>query len=587
MRFDLYVDSYLRYKRGTDKIAEWLANAGRLCGAKLDLSTNFGSGHKYRMPLSKFRDLADTIARCKEPEIEVRPELLDLLKEVISLREAATVFYRHNSSTDELFEQSNEGHCYTIQVLKDVLALLQVLKQTQPSTKSAQTASEKRHSVDQVSNTFDALELEDIADPVVHLELTKGSKFKASSAKPKSRPKDSKDAVEIGSSTEELFFLLFCFFKDLHDVQTYLSELWTGYRDGHVSLTSAAATTDLAFDVIKRKENEILRSEWMDSADGSLKTVSDAFATLQKTRSATAVPLYWKFEKESTLLNHGYLGELLFSYMNALNGNKIGCNGTLDEPIQDRMYQMGDWLYTPAYVVLDCAAAASGGSDLIPGGPQSLSSSFRNANGAVAVQSAKRFEQSFEILMGIIQELIQLRAAGLDKTIVSDAWTTAICEMVDPHRSETKKRMGGRNHRQVRNTIPLWLAFATTVYLDIRTCLGSIVGCAFQELRSESHRSSRAISQMLRWCRNHPEPAWTKQHYTVVEQVQSTIRTRKPFRVQDLLDPMNKWIGAKRSLYRCRRRPCCEGEQTRALSRRSHSVATLPHETSSSLGWYS
>lgn len=55
--------------------------------------------------------------------------------------------------------------------------------------------------------------------------------------------------------------------------------------------------------------------------------------------------------------------------------------------------------------------------------------------------------------------------------------------MVDPFKEERKKRMGSRNNRQFRNTIPVWLAFATTVYLDIRAVLGSGVGRAFHDLR--------------------------------------------------------------------------------------------------------
>lgn len=527
MRYDLYVDSYRRYKRGTDKVAEWLANSGRLCGANLDLSTKFGTGHKYRLPLSQFRELADTIAHCKEPEIEVRPELLDLLKEVIALREAATVFYRHNSSTNELFEQSNEGHCYTIQVLKDVLALLQLLKQTEPSAKPAQARSETDSSADQISNIFDALELEDIAEPVVHLELTTSNRSKSSSNKTKSSSKDSKDEFELGSSMEELFFLLFCFFKDLHDVQTYLSEVWEGYRDGHVPLISAAATTDLAFDVIKRKEDDLLGSEWIDGSDGNQKTIKDALAALQKTRIATAVPLYWKFQKDGTLLNHGYLGELLYSHMFDLNGTKMGRDGKLDEAVQGRMYQMADWLYTPAYVMLDCAELVTGGSNMPPGAPQSIYPSFKSANGAVAVDSAKRFEQRLDSLITIVTELIQLKVAGLDETIVMDCWTKAVCTIADPHKDETKKRMGGRNNRQVRNTIPVWLAFATTVYLDIQSTLGPGVGRAFHELRSESHRTNRTIDQLSQWCKNHPERAWTGNHIAAMEQVQSTLKLRK------------------------------------------------------------
>ncbi|EGP86396.1 uncharacterized protein MYCGRDRAFT_93769 [Zymoseptoria tritici IPO323] len=207
MRDDLFYDSYRRYKRGTDKIAEWLANA-------------------------------------------------------------------------DAFAAPN-------------------WTQTEPSVRPTKPTGETTVSVGPNINIFDALDLEDIAEPVVYLEVVKGSKGKAPNDKKKSRAKDSREVFEISSSAEELLFLLFCFFKDLHDVQTYLLEMWVGQKNGHVSLTSAAATTDLAFDVNKRKEDELLRSEWVDGIDGgSTTTVLERLTILQKTRTASAVPLYWKFEKK-------------------------------------------------------------------------------------------------------------------------------------------------------------------------------------------------------------------------------------------------------------------------------------------------
>ncbi|KJX98667.1 hypothetical protein TI39_contig398g00013, partial [Zymoseptoria brevis] len=194
---------------------------------------------------------------------------------------------------DEMFEQSNEGHLYIIQVLKDVLAQLQVLKQTEPSVRPTKPTGETTVSVGPIINIFDALDLDDIAEPVVHLEVVKESKGKAPKDKKKSRAKDSRELFEIESSAEELFLLLFCFFKDLHDVQTYLSEMWVGYKNGHVSLTSAAATTDLAFDVVKQKEEDLLRSEWTTGADaGHTTTALDHLQSLQEARTVSAVPLY-------------------------------------------------------------------------------------------------------------------------------------------------------------------------------------------------------------------------------------------------------------------------------------------------------
>lgn len=370
--------------------AQWLANAGRLCGATVDEAADKGSKGKYLMPLSKFKNLASTIATCKEPTIDIRPELLDLLREVIYLRKAATVFFQHNSSSNDLFERSNEGHLHTIEVLEEVLAELSPLRKTEPVPRPSQPADTSTAAAEQPNNIFDALDIEDIAEPVAHYELVKASTGKKTRGKAKSNAKALEDSFELSSPKEELFFTLFCFFKDLHDIQAYLVETWTEFKEGKIPITSAAVTTDLAFDIVKRKEEEMLQSEWLDTPNGQKRTLKEALADLPKTRTTSAVPLYWRLEKEGQVLNYGYVGELLYSYISGLDGNKLVESDEVDEAIQDRMYHVADWLFIPSYIMLDCADAASGRYEGYKGAPQSLSHSFAKRHGEVAVASAKR-----------------------------------------------------------------------------------------------------------------------------------------------------------------------------------------------------
>lgn len=521
MRHDLYVDSYRRYKRGTAKVAQWLANAGRLCGVKLDLGKKVHD--KYLMPLNKFRELAGIIAQCKEPEIEVRPELFDLLQETISLRQAATVFFRSNSSTNEHFEQSNEGHLYTIEVLQEVLDTLEPLRKVQQPPDPKVRASGTHGSANQTGNIFDALDVEDIAEPVVHLELAKGSKEKQSEKKTK--PQDTNDAFELGSSTEELFFTLFCFYKDLHDIQAYLNKLWADYKDGCVPLTSAAATTDLAFEVVKRKEEDMLQSEGTDSTDGSRKSMKDVFSEMQKSRTTSAVPLYWTFKKEGSLLNYGYLGELLYSYV---AGSSETLGHSTDAASRDRMLRVADWLYTPAYVILDVTELASTGAE-VAGQPHEWRGVLKTTSNGLAIRSARDFEWGFAEIGNLMGELAQLRAAGFDESIAMDLWTTALCELADPFKQKSKERMGIRHNRQARNFMPVWMAFATTVHLGISKLLRSEIERAFHEVRTESKKANRTITQMLQWCKRNPEPAWTKQHVEVMENVGKILKTCESF----------------------------------------------------------
>ncbi|KXS99990.1 hypothetical protein AC579_3030 [Pseudocercospora musae] len=526
MRYDLYIDSYRRYKRGTAKIAEWLANAGQLCGVDIQAGTKPSPGGRYLMPLSKFSELAEAVANCKEPEIEVTPELLHLLDEVISLRKDASVFYRDNSSSNELFERNNEGHLHTIEVLENVLSSLQTLKRAQALPQPTQPAIDRKERADHESNIFDALDLEDIAEPVVSQELVRSGRSQGSRnharGKTKRRSKDVNRTIELGTSAEELCFTLYCFFKDLHDIQSYITQIWTDYKAGEVPLVSAAVTTDLAFDIVKRKEDEMLRAEWYDETDGHFKTLTEIFSTMQKSRASSAVPMYWTFEKPGSLLNHGYLGELLFSYVagTTTNGSELPRN--TNHADGSRAYQIADWCYIPAYIMLDCAESVSGRAAR-QGLPTTHSSSFSKTHSASVLQSVKRFGKDFEFLMQIALDMVMIRAAGMDGEVGSDMWTTAMFDLINPQKPDIKKRMGDRNNRQFHNTMPVWMTFATTVYLDICRLLGSAVGGAFQELQTEGKKICSSMKKMLQWCRQHPEPGWTRQHAEMVEHVEHLI----------------------------------------------------------------
>ena len=112
----------------------WLANTGQLCGANVQAGTKPSTGGRYLMPVSNFSELADTVVTCKKSKTEVKPELLDLLRQVMSLKDAS-VFYRENSSSNEFFERDSEGHLYTIEVLKNVLPRFKTPKRAQPLAK--------------------------------------------------------------------------------------------------------------------------------------------------------------------------------------------------------------------------------------------------------------------------------------------------------------------------------------------------------------------------------------------------------------------------------------------------------------------
>lgn len=63
--------------------------------------------------------------------------------------------------------------------------------------------------------------------------------------------------LEIQHGTD-LAFLIFCFFEDLHHIQDFIKETWCKQKAGTVDLETAAVTTNMALDIVRREEEGII-----------------------------------------------------------------------------------------------------------------------------------------------------------------------------------------------------------------------------------------------------------------------------------------------------------------------------------------
>ena len=84
----------------------------------------------------------------------------------LALEYVSDLLFRQHSSSNELFEPTNEAYLYTITLLVKVLALLKPLTTTAPSS-SDLAAHAIADSADQQTNIFDVLDVEDFAESIV------------------------------------------------------------------------------------------------------------------------------------------------------------------------------------------------------------------------------------------------------------------------------------------------------------------------------------------------------------------------------------------------------------------------------------
>ena len=117
---------------------------------------------------------------------------------------------------------------------------------------------------DTVDDDFGELALNDFQG-----KGSKKAKKSKSKPKPKSRPNAVSSAeVDMALSSMESEFapdesdiqiLMNCFFEDFNKIREYLQGCWCDYKEGLMSLTAVAITTNTAFDLFQRAEKELER----------------------------------------------------------------------------------------------------------------------------------------------------------------------------------------------------------------------------------------------------------------------------------------------------------------------------------------
>ncbi|KAF2773155.1 hypothetical protein EJ03DRAFT_371588 [Teratosphaeria nubilosa] len=466
MRYDLYVDSYRRYKAGTNTVARWLLRTGRACGAAID--TDPKPGQRYFMPLSEFKQLATIIAGQSS---SVPSHIISSLRETIDLRKAASLFYRQHASSNDL-ERSNEGHIFTIEVLESVWNLL-VPFQTEDLPETVRPTADDEGRRKPVSNIFDVAG----SDSSVDHDRGSGSQI------PQPNPPTIEPVVEIGSDPEEIF-VLYCFFRDLHDVREELRRIWRMYKCGETPLISAAATTDLAFDVARRRETEMLNMEFTLTG-GKVQTLREVAAELYNSHTISGTRLFWRL-KDNFQFNH--VGDLLFRHIAETGNVDTPTDGKVEDAIEEQIFHAAEMLGIPAYIMLDNYEAIRFGRPL--NGEAHLQFASRHTLRTPAINAQFRFGDDDGRMAVLQHQMRLLHAMDWHRQIPSD------------------KRFGPLQGRQGRNLLPAWLVWATSVQLDINRILGRKRHQPFAELKDTGHELEVRAQSYMQWLSTAYRQGW-------------------------------------------------------------------------------
>ena len=287
---DFLFDSHKRYKADTNRVVAWLAETAQKCGHALDpqptTSKPTGSGRlkgkarkeakktttgsvlstpdsapivPYTITTRDFATMAERIAKQKPP-VKIPQIILTLLRSAISLRKRCSDWFLSKAGHEAA---KNITHSHFIQVLENVLLNLQ----PNSSPESAESPSitmvdskvvasshtpDNESQLDNMTNIFDILNVEET-------ELNETDE-RAPTTK---IPEESKTTVpprryEVETDDEEIYFALYCFFDDLDRLRDFILDLWIDYKSGDLDLVTASVTTNMAFQLVSRAEQDLI-----------------------------------------------------------------------------------------------------------------------------------------------------------------------------------------------------------------------------------------------------------------------------------------------------------------------------------------
>ena len=495
---DFIFDTYKHYKADTEKVLDWLARTAQACGFELEIPSIPSPRRlkgKARIDARKARKNPSAVAisvnqltemakiiSSRSPPIPIPQVILNMLRNAIGLRKRCAEWFAQTAKDREQ-HAVNVGHCHFIEVLETVLHYLEA-NETQYATNAVPLPANKRSlnftaendGLGDTQNMFSTLSIDE-----EDLETSMEPQLLMPPSKPIDQPTASANLkYEYTRTDEEVFFALFCFFDDLSALRGYLSDLWTRYKNGSVDLITASVTTNTAFELVQRAEKDLIST----------------FQMLDN------------FEKVSGLL---------YGLMCYLRNEDLEYREFPDDVVNFNMLDVAEFVYLPVYSTLASFC------DVIEGGyaPVYKPGYFGHYDPSCdrdQLNVRQQLQEDRIILLEILPEFFVL--SKTNAMLLSDELTQGIRDMC-----KTKN-------------IPLWVVYATQIYLDIHHILRADVVRGLAELKVSGAKSGASLDAYF--AKSQSFRNWPPRNEEGVKHIRA--------RIADCID--NDALGiAKRKLY--------------------------------------
>lgn len=417
-------------------------------------SSKASSKSKYKVQLQQLKIWAKAI---KASRTKVPQSVLAAGRRAVTLRTRCANWFKQKLGGGE---KQNDSHAHFIQVLEQVLETLEwdtVGSKTPAQSENPGPAGPYANKdAKGLGNRFAALEVEDYGSDDGNTEPTPAP-VTSSREKEKKPPSQTYNFDDEVDEAEEKLFHIFCLFEDLERIRNFLQQTWKDYGTKTIDLMTASLTTNTALDLVREQCDEFVKLyPDMDGLGGATQMVWIMHCL------ASGRGPYYK-ESPSDAFDYGLM-------------------------------DTATWCLLPTYQLLDAFTRVLG-PKFVPVYNGQYGWYDAKAD-RTSMNVREKYNDDSAFLMQHLSEFAFLANFKLPLPI-KDELTRGLGEMC-----KTKK-------------VPIWLAFAAQVYLDIKNLLRAQPNQGFNDLRLAGLRAKQMIKDHFKFHEAWPDAAeanWAKQN---------------------------------------------------------------------------
>ncbi|KAF2274138.1 uncharacterized protein EI97DRAFT_444418 [Westerdykella ornata] len=235
----LLYDTYRRYKAGTKKIVQWLASTARETGTVDDIFLRVGKG-----PTGKSRSKEDP----QVPVHTLSPKALLRLADAV-VTKGITIPHPILAILQDVIDSR-----------KEFLERLKSGRREKDAKGNAPVPEDKDTEQSRLSNLFEYLNVEELLDSDADSpQSSQPVSSQPVSSKPLKVPPRPSVTYEMEKSEDDTVFAIFCYFKDVTDVRLFIRRTWILFKQGQLTLETAALTMSSGIGLIKRLYDDFVK----------------------------------------------------------------------------------------------------------------------------------------------------------------------------------------------------------------------------------------------------------------------------------------------------------------------------------------